>query len=106
MHWRVKKGGSVSLEVKKGRRNIIIITTLANVSKTWTRNEVQQSHIQAVAMSSLRGACCVSSWDGESIESVYERFGVGMRAEGVAHGVLEWVKCGTLKWWFRHDEEE
>lgn len=29
---------------------------------------------------------------------VYERFGVGMIAEGVGYGVDEWVKCDNLIW--------
>ena len=37
----------------------------------------------AVVMSNLREACGVISWDGESNESVYERYDMGPCAKGV-----------------------
>ena len=49
----------------------------------------------------LRGACQVSRWDEEGNENVYESFGMGATAKGIDCGVVEWVKCGTPKW-FRH----
>ena len=43
----------------------------------------------AVEMSYLRGACGVTRWEGESNESVYERCGMGLIANG--------AKCGVVK---------
>ncbi len=80
---RVTKGRSVSMEVKKGIRNSIILPTLPYASETWTWNAAQQLKIYAVEMSYIRGACGVSGWDGESNESVYEQFGRGVIAIGV-----------------------
>ncbi len=45
----------------------------------------------------------MTRWDGESNESMYERCGMGSRANGVNCGVVEWVKRNTLKW-FGHIE--
>lgn len=39
----------------------------------------------------------VLGWDGESTESMSERFGMSMTAKGVDCGVVRWVKCGTLR---------
>ncbi len=80
---RVMKGRSVSMEVKRGLRNSILLPTLTYGSETWTWNRAQQSRVRAVEMSCLRGACRVTSWDGESNESVYERCGMGSCANGV-----------------------
>ncbi len=49
-------------------------------------------------ISYLRGACGVTKWDGENNESVYERCGMGSRANGVNCGVEELVKRNTLRW--------
>ncbi len=62
---RVMKGRSVSMVVKKGIRNSIILPTLSYASKTWTWNAAQQSRIRAVEMSYIRGACGVLRWDRE-----------------------------------------
>ncbi len=45
---RVMKGRNVSMAVKKGIRNSIIILTLSYTSETWTWNAAQQSRIRAV----------------------------------------------------------
>ncbi len=37
-------------------------------------------------------------WDGESNESVYERYHMGAHANGVNCGVVEWMKRNTLRW--------
>ncbi len=60
---RVMKGRSVSMAVKKGIRNSVILPTLSYTSETWTWNAAQQSQIRAVEMSYLWGACGVSKWD-------------------------------------------
>ena len=39
----------------------------------------------------LRGACGVTRWKGESKESVYERCAMGLSANGVKCGVVEWA---------------
>ncbi len=48
-------------------------------------------------MSYIRRACSASGWDGESNESMYKRFGMGVTAKGVNCGVVEWVKHGSLR---------
>lgn len=40
----------------------------------------------------------MSRWEGESHEDVVECFGMGVTAWGVICGVVEWVKCGTLRY--------
>ncbi len=60
----VMKGRNVSIDVKRGLRNSILLQTLTYSSENWTWNEAQQSRVQAVEMSYLRGACGVSRWDG------------------------------------------
>ena len=50
---RIMKGRSVSVDVKKGLRDSIVLPTLTYGSETWTWNEAQQSRIRAVEMSYL-----------------------------------------------------
>ncbi len=45
---RVMKGRSVSMVVKKGIGDSVILSTLSYASKTWTWNAAQQSQIRAV----------------------------------------------------------
>ncbi len=73
---RVMKGRnvSVSMEVKRGLRNSVLLPTLMHGSEMWTWSRAQQSRVRAVEMSYLRGACGVTRWDGDSKESVYERW--------------------------------
>lgn len=47
------------------------------------RIEDKQSRVHATEMTYLRGACTMSRWDGEKNESIYERFGMDMCANGV-----------------------
>ncbi|KAK3893161.1 hypothetical protein Pcinc_003002 [Petrolisthes cinctipes] len=96
---RIMKGRSVSMEVKRGLRNSIILPTLTYASETWTWNRVHQSRIGAVEMSYLKGACGLTRWDGESNESVYERCGMSEKAIGIECGVVERVKRNTLRWY-------
>ncbi len=49
-------------------------------SETWTWNAAQQSRIQAVEVSYVRGACGVSRWDAESNEDMYGRFDMSKAA--------------------------
>ncbi len=56
---RVMKGRNVSMVVKHGIRNSVILPTLSYVSKTWTWNAAQQSRIRAVEMSYMLGTCGV-----------------------------------------------
>ena len=100
---RIMKGRSVSMEVKKGLRDSIVIPTLTYASETWTWNEAQRSRVRAVEMSYLRGACGTTRWEGETNERVYERFGMSEKAKGMDCGVVEWVKRSTLRW-FGHVE--
>ena len=100
---RIMKGRNVSMEVKRGMRNSILLPTLTYGSETWAWNRAQQSSVRAVEMSYTRGACGVTRWEDESNESLYERCGMSTCGEGVKCGVVEWVKRNTLKW-FGHVE--
>ena len=64
---RMMRERTVSRDVKKGLRDGIIVPTLTYASETWVWNVNQQSRIQAVEMSFLRGACGVNRMDGESL---------------------------------------
>ncbi len=70
---RVMKGRNVSMAVKKGIRNIVILPTLSYASETWTWNAAQKSQIRAVEMSYMRGACGVSSCYRQSNGDTWER---------------------------------
>ncbi len=69
----VMKGRNVSMDVKKGLRNSILLPSLTYGSENWTWNGAQQSRVHSLEMSYLRGVCGVSRWDGLNNESVYER---------------------------------
>ncbi len=94
----IMKGRNVSMDVKRGLKNSILLPILTYGSENWTWNGAQQSSVRAVEMSYLRGACGVSRWDGLSNTSVYERCGTRERGSGVGCGVVEWVKRNTLRW--------
>ncbi len=47
------------------------------------------------------GGCGVNRMDGESNENVYRK--CGMSSRGMSCGVVEMVKCNTLRW-FGHIE--
>ncbi len=49
----VMKGRSVSMDVKRGLRNSILLPILTYGSENWTWNELQQSRVHAVEMSYL-----------------------------------------------------
>ncbi len=100
---RVMKGRNVSIQVKRGLRNCILLPTSTYGSETWTWNRAQLPGVHAVEMSYLRGECGVTRWDGDSNESVYERCTRGSQANGVNFGVEEWAKRNTLRW-FGHIE--
>ncbi len=85
----VMKGRNVSMDVKRGLRNSILLPTLTYGSENWIWNGAQQSRVHAVEMSYLRGACGVSRWDGLNNESVYERCGMRGHGSGVECGVVE-----------------
>ncbi len=87
------KGRDVSMAVKMGIRNSVILPTLSySTSETWTWNAAQQSRIRAVEMSYVRGACGVSRLDSESNGDTYGRFSMSETALGMDCGVAEWVK--------------
>ena len=56
---RIMKGRNVSMELKRGLRNSILLSTLKYGSEIWG----QQSRVRAVEMSYLRGACGVTRWE-------------------------------------------
>ncbi len=64
------KGRNVSMDVKRGLRNSILLPTLTYGSKNWTWNVVQQSRVHAVETNYLRGVYGVIKWDGLSNECV------------------------------------
>ncbi len=94
----VVKGRNVSMEVKRGLRNSILLPTLTYGSENWTWNGMQQSRVHAVEMGYMRGSCGVSRLNGLSNESVYERCGMRGRGSGVGCGMVKWVKRRTLRW--------
>ncbi len=65
----VMKGRNVSMDVKKGLRNSILLPTLTYGSENWTWNGAQQSRVCTVEMSYLRGACGMR-WDELNNECV------------------------------------
>ncbi len=91
---RIMKVRNVSLEVKRGLRNRVLLYG----SETWTWNRAQQSRVCAVEMSYLRGACGVTRWEGESNESVYERCGMGTCASEVWRGGIDKKKYIEVVW--------
>ncbi len=95
---RVMRERTVSRKVKKTLRDSIIVPTVAHANETWVRNQSQRSKIQAAEMSFLRGGCGVNRMEGESNENVYRKFGMFRRGEGMSCGVVEMVKCSTLRW--------
>ncbi len=99
----VMKERNVSMDVKRGLRNSILLPTLTYGSENRTWNGAQQSRVRAVEMSYLRGACGVNRWERLSNESVYERCGMRGRGSGVGCGVVEWVKRSAMIW-FGHIE--
>ncbi len=46
----------------------------------------------------LKAACGLSRMDAESNESVYGKFGMSVKSEGMNCGVVEVVKHSTLRW--------
>ncbi len=46
----VMKGSNVSMDVKRGLRNSILLPTLTYGSRNWTWNAAQQSRVPAVEM--------------------------------------------------------
>ncbi len=94
----VMKGRNVSIDVKRGLRNSILLPTLTYGPWNWTWNGPQQSRVHAVEMSYLKGACGVSRWNGLSNESVYESSGMKGCGSGVGCGVVEWERKSTMRW--------
>ncbi len=95
------KGRIVDMGIKKALCDSVIVSTLMYVSETWTWNEGQRSRTQAVEMSYLRGACGLNRMDSQSTESVYGKFCMSFKSEGMNCGVVEVVKCSTFKWFGR-----
>ncbi len=55
---RVMKERSVSMEVKRGLRNSILLLTLTYESEMWTWNRSQQSRVCCGNELPERGMCC------------------------------------------------
>ncbi len=87
----IMNGRSMSTEVKRDLRNLVIVATLTDACKIQAWNASQRSRVQAVEISYLRSACGVSRMDGMSNESVYECFGRCHMGEG-KFGVVNEVK--------------
>ena len=60
----------MSMEVKRGLRDSVLLLTLGYGSEMWTWNTDQQSRMHAVEMSKPRWACGVTRRDGESNENM------------------------------------
>ncbi len=97
---RVMKGKKCEHGCKEGYKIYDYHANSCHVYQMWTVNAAQQSIIHAVEISYTKTACGVSGWDGESNESVYEQFGMGVTNKGMVYGVVEWVKCELS--WFGH----
>ncbi len=91
------KGRTVNMEIKKALHDSIIVPTLTCARQPRTWNEGQRSRIQAVKMSYLRGGCCLNSMDGERNETVYGKFSISFKSEGMSCGVVEVVKCSNFR---------
>ena len=65
------------MEIERDLRDSILLYIFC-IDQTWTWKRVC-----AVEISYLRGACGVARWEGESNESVYERRGMEISANGV-----------------------
>ncbi len=48
---RIMEGKKVSITVKRGLKNSILLPTLTYSPETWTRNKAQQSRVRVVEMS-------------------------------------------------------
>ncbi len=92
------KGRTANMKTERALYDSKIVPTLMNESKKWAWNEGQRFRIQATEMGYLRGAWGLNRMDGESNESVYGKFGMSFKYEGMNCGVLEVVKCSTLRW--------
>ena len=57
----------------------------------------QRSWIQAVAMSYLKKECCATRMEGVSIESVYRKFVISSKNEGMECELIERVKHSNLR---------
>ena len=99
----VMRGRSVSVDVKRGIRDCVLLPALTYGGETWNWKAADESRIRAVEMSYLRGACRGYGPDRMSNEEVYERFEMGEKSAGVGCGVVETVKRSTLRW-FGHLE--
>ncbi len=88
---------TVNMEIKKALRDSIILPTLTFASETWTWNEDQRSRIQAAEMSYLIDIYGLNRMNSESNESLYGKFGVSVKSEGMNCGVVEMVKHRTLR---------
>jgi len=60
--------------------------------------EAAENTLDEAVNGNLRGCCGVNRMDGESNENVYGRFGMASKGEGMSCGVVEMVKCSTLRW--------
>ena len=97
----------MSLEVKRGLRNSILLPTLTYGSETWTCNTAQQSRVCAVEINDLIEACSVTRSEHESNESAYERCSMGPCAQAVKCGVVESVKKKLYEVvWLSGEKEE
>ncbi len=94
----VMKGRNVSMDMKRGLRNSILLPTVTYGSENWTWNGAQQSRVYAVEMGYMRGVCGVSRWDGVSNKTVYERCVMRGHGSGVECSVVVRVKMSTLRW--------
>ena len=56
----------MSMEVKRGLRNNILLPILTYGSETWIWNRAQQSRVHGVEIIYLIGACGMIRWEGEN----------------------------------------
>ena len=85
----VMNNRKVSMEVKKGLRDSIVLPNLTYGSETWTWSETHESKIRAVEMDYLRSACGVTRWERESNERIYNMYGMFEKGVCMDCGVVE-----------------
>ena len=102
----VISGKNVTMEVKRGVRNSILLSTLIYGFETWTGNRAQQSKVHAVEISYLSEACDVTKRENEPNGSMNEMCGMGTYVIGVVYcsGMGE-KKYIEVVWSYVEDEE-
>lgn len=87
---RITKGKNRTANVQNRLRNSKVLLNLTYRCETRTWNRVDSSRNQAIEMSSFRGACSATRWDGVGNAERY-RCGMSERGKDIGFGVTEMV---------------